>query len=257
MSSHRFFLARPLTDVDGEVSLPLSAADLHHAVAVLRVREGEHVEVIDARARIGWNVRVLSATRERMTAEVMSELVFPSLPHIALVQGMAKGEKMDVIVRQAVELGAAEIVPVLTSRSVVRLDGPKLQSRGERWRRIAKAAAEQSRRTSVAAVHDPAPFSEVLASLKAYDAVIVLWEDSSVGVGIGSAVTALGSGFDGRLALVIGPEGGLSRDEVDALTALGATPVTLGPGILRTETAAVVAIAIAMDALGGLGTGRE
>lgn len=257
MSSHRFFLTGPLTDVGGEVSLPLSAADLHHAVAVLRIRAGELVEVVDPRARVGWTVRVLSATRELMKAEVVSELVLPKLPHVVLVQGVAKGEKMDLIVRQAVELGAAEIVPVLTSRTVVRLDRSKLQSRGERWRRIAKGAAEQSRRMTVAHVHDPLPISQALASLEAFDAVLVLWEDSSTGVGLRSAVTALGARFDGRLALVVGPEGGLSEDEVDSLAAVGGTPVTLGPGILRTETAAVVALAMAMDALGGLGTERE
>jgi 16S rRNA (uracil1498-N3)-methyltransferase len=226
-------------------------------VAALRIRAGEHVEVVDSRARAGWNVRVLSATREQMTAEVVSELVFPNLPHVALVQGVAKGEKMDVIVRQAVEVGAAEIFPVLTSRTVVRLDGSKLQSRGERWRRIAKGAAEQSRRTSIAIVHDPSPFPEVLDYLRAFDAVVVLWEDPSIGAGLRSAVASLGGGFDGRLALVIGPEGGLSEDEVASLRDIGATPVTLGPGILRTETAAVVALAIAMDSLGGLGTERE
>lgn len=256
MSAHRFFLAGPMPQASGEVLLPLSTADVHHAVAVLRIGPGELIEVVDPTAHAGWIVRVDSATRDGVSGEITGALEMVSPLHVTLVQGVAKGEKMDTIIRQAVEIGAAEIVPALTSRTVVRLEAQKRASRGDRWRRVAKGAAEQSRRASVPTVHDPAPLSEVLGLLDDYDVIFVLWEDAADQPGLSSALTSLGRDFSGRLALVIGPEGGLSEDEAAVLAGVGGTPVTLGSGILRTETAAVTALAITMDRLGGLGTSR-
>ena len=159
---------------------------------------------------------------------------------------------MDAIVRQAVEVGAEEIVPVLTARSVVQLDARKSAQRAERWRRVALAAAKQSKRTVVPPVSDPVRLRDVLALLSAFDGAVVLWEESG-GVGVADAVRHCATSPDARIALLVGPEGGLSADEVAALESIGATSASLGPTILRTETAAIVGLALAIGALGGLG----
>jgi 16S rRNA (uracil1498-N3)-methyltransferase len=164
---------------------------------------------------------------------------------------------MDTIVRQAVEVGATEVLPLLTSRVVVRLNEEKRRARGDRWRRIAKSAAEQSRRSQVAVVHDPMPLRDALAMLDEYDAVVVVWEKAPSTAGLWDAIAAFGLHAGSRLALVIGPEGGLSDEEVAALAAVGGVPVTLGAGILRTETAAVVALALCQHALVELGVTGE
>lgn len=254
MSAHRFFLTQPLADGD-PVRVSLSPEDLHHAVTVLRVRPGEQLEVVEPGVQAVWLVSVVSAGPEGIEARRLERLARTAHPRVALVQGVAKGEKMDAIVRQATEVGADEVVPVFTSRSIVRLEGRKRAERGERWRRVARAAAEQSHRDSVPLVHDPAPLREVLPLLAAFDAVFVLWEEESRPAGLLTALEAWDGGTDPRVALVIGPEGGLAAEEVAALRDIGARSVSLGPTILRTETAAIVALSLAVYGLGGLGAG--
>jgi 16S rRNA (uracil1498-N3)-methyltransferase len=257
MSLHRFFLTGPLADADPAL-LPLSDADAHHAVAVLRVKAGEEIEVVEPAPESSlWRVRVVevAADNERgwLVAARVTQLASRAVgPHVSLFQGVAKGEKMDSIVRQAVEVGAAEIVPVLTSRTVVKLDERKAADRGGRWRRIAESAAKQAHRTRVPDVSDPISFAESLPLLTAYDAAIVLWEEHRGG-GIARALSAVGHAAGSRVALVVGPEGGFSAEEIVALKEVGAMPASLGPTILRTETAAVAALAITVHELGGLG----
>jgi 16S rRNA (uracil1498-N3)-methyltransferase len=257
MSLHRFFLTAPLADNDPAL-LPLSDADAHHAVAVLRVRAGEEIEVVEpAPVSALWRVRVVevAADDERgwLVAERVTQLASrPVGPFVTLFQGVAKGEKMDVIVRQAVEVGAAEIVPILSARSVVKLDERKAAERGSRWRRIAESAAKQSHRLRVPDVSDPIRFADALALLSAYDAAVVLWEEHR-GRGIASVLASVGRAEGSRIALVIGPEGGFSAEEIASLEGSGVVPASLGPTILRTETAAVAALAIAVHELGGLG----
>lgn len=255
MSAHRFFLSAPLPEGEGGVVAPLAADDVHHLRSVLRIAAGEEIELVEADGR-AWRVRVIDAGAERVTVERVGELERRHHPRVTLVQGVAKGDKMDAIVRQAVEIGAVEIVPVLFERSVVRLDTKKRADRGARWRRIAKSAAEQAHRDRVPYVHDPATLAEAWPALSAHDAVIVMWEDAR-GTGLSKAIGTWTSEPDVRLALVVGPEGGLTEEEVAELEALDAVAVTLGTNILRTETASLVALALVIHAFGGLGADRD
>lgn len=257
MSAHRFFLTVPLPDGDGPVIAPLSSADLHHAVSVLRVRPGEQLELVEpAEEAGGWLAEVVSADASGVTVLRGAHLLRSYQPRVTLVQGVAKGDKMDLIVRQAVEIGAAEIVPVLTARSIVKLDERKRAERGERWRRIAESAAKQAHRDFVPAVADPVPLSDALSQLAGYDAVVVLWEDDKRRH-LRAAVESFLPGRDARIALVVGPEGGLAAEEIAALEEIGAVTSTLGDSILRTETAAMVALALVLHAgpLAPLGDG--
>jgi 16S rRNA (uracil1498-N3)-methyltransferase len=201
-------------------------------------------------------VRVTQAGAAGVWATTVEELAAAAQPHVTLFQGVAKGEKMDSIVRQAVEIGAEQIVPVLTSRSVVQLDARKRSLRTERWRRVAEAAAKQAKRSAIPDVAEAVKLRDAIGMLADFDGAVVLWEECE-GPGIEAAVTRCAREPNSRIALIVGPEGGLSAEEVDALGAIGAIPATLGPTILRTETAAVVALALAISALGGLGRDRE
>lgn len=252
MSSHRFFLAAALSDAgDGSVVLPLTPQDTHHAVRVLRICPGEKIEVVEPDGG-GWLVWVEYVDDAAVVAVPVERLGESVGPKVVLVQGLAKGEKMDLIVRQAVEVGVDEIVPVLTHRSIVRLDARKSAERGERLRRIARSAAEQSHRDRVPVVLDPLPLSDALPLLAGCERVVVLWEEAEGG-SIREALGGLRSEAGVRVALVVGPEGGLDALEVEQLVGGGAVVVSLGPSILRTETAAVVAASIALHELGGLG----
>jgi len=248
MSAHRFFLTGPL-EGSGEVLMPFSAADVHHAVDVLRVREGEEIDAVEPSGRV-WRVRVTHADKDAVRAEVLRELsaAEAELPRVTLVMGVAKGEKMDAIVRQATELGVERVIPVLSERSVVKLLPARAAEKTERWRRVAHAAAKQAKRASVPDVSVAAPLGDVLAELASYDGVIVAWEESS-GAHVARVARAWAGTPSARVAVVVGPEGGLSASEVAGLEAIGARVATLGPTILRAETAAVAAIAVVMSAM--------
>jgi len=250
--AHRFFLAGPLGGEPGE-PLPLSAEDAHHAVRVLRVTAGERIEIVEPGGAV-LCAAVVSADDAGVSATVLGPVDDDGsrLPRVTLFQGVAKGDKMDDIVRMAVEIGAEAIVPVMTSRTIVRLDADKRMARGERWQRISKSAAEQAKRASVPGVEAPIDFAEAVVLLSAYDRVVVLWEESR-GSDLAEGLSDLRGRPEVRVALVVGPEGGLSAEEVDALVAGGAVVATLGPTVMRSETAAVVSLALAIASLGGMG----
>ncbi len=247
MSLHRFFLAAALpSGLGAPAALPLAPDDLHHAVSVVRVRGGEELEAVDPDGGV-WRVRVESATRESLVVVPLAyaEPTARRRPWITLVQGVAKGERMDSIVRQSVEVGADEIVPVLTERCVVKLEERRRAERALRWQRIAKSAAGQAHRTMVPIVRAPAPLHPAGEAFAAADAVVVLWEDERA-TSLAEALAPWRGRTDARVTLVVGPEGGLSACEVKALRESGAVAATLGGTILRTETAAVVAVALAV-----------
>lgn len=254
MSRARFFLDAEMPQGRPGVVLPLTAQDRHHALRVLRVRPGEELDLVAPSGSV-WHVRVRDTSDETIVADVLGEVRTAAHPTVTLFQGVAKGDKMELIVRQAVEVGAASVVPVLTSRCVVRIDGPKRAQRVERWRRVSRAAAEQSRRTRIPEVHDVVTFAEALVLLEAYDRVIVLWEEQT-GSLVSSVVRGSVDGAHLRVAVVVGPEGGLSSEEVSSLRDVGALVASLGPSIMRTETAAVVGLSLVIGALQEAGTGN-
>lgn len=251
MSRHRFFLTGPLVD---SAPLPLTERDLHHVRDVLRLHEGEEIVAVepDGRALV---VR-LGEVADEVSGEFVDELARHEGPRVWLVQGVAKGERTDTAVRMAVEAGVVGVIPVLTERAIVRFDAEKRQDRGERWRRIALEAAKQSQRDTVPQVSDPILLGDIAEALPEGCRIVVPWEEAS-GRGMREALRDLDAGTDTPVAVVVGPEGGLSFREVDHLENEGAVTCTLGDTILRTETAGIVACALAIYELGGLGGARR
>ncbi len=254
MSAHRFFLTAPLGADAARAPLPLSTADLHHAATVLRMRAGAPIVVVEP-AGAAWSARVVSADQHGLIADGFSRLPDVGTPAVTLVQGVAKGDKVDLVIEKATELGVAAVAPVLTERSVVRLTSEKAAARGERWRRVAMAAAKQSQRVTVPEVSDPAPIAGAADALVAgHDVVLVAWEGAvHTGPGIGEALDEAGATASSRVAVVVGPEGGLTAEEVYSLERAGARAVTLGATVLRAETAGIAAAALVLYELGALG----
>ncbi|MBE0417685.1 MAG: 16S rRNA (uracil(1498)-N(3))-methyltransferase [Coriobacteriia bacterium] len=251
MSSHRFFLESMLPPETGRLSL--SVSDTHHAISVLRLTAGTEITVVEPDGS-AWTVLVKEVGPSGLVAEKVGRLPDTPAYRITLLQGVAKGTKVDLVVEKATELNIEAVVPVLTERSVVHLATEKLRSRGDRWRRVAIAAAKQSRRTSVPVVTDPLPLAEVYPLLAEFDVVLAVWEGASAtGPGIGQALDEAAATPESRVVLVVGPEGGLTSEEVYALEASGARAVTLGDTVLRSETAGIVATALCVYELGGLG----
>lgn len=255
MSAHRFFLADDLPEGGGPFALPLEAEDVRHAAKSLRLQAGEAIEVVEPGRGRCLSVELSAVSVAALEGRVIAEVPLAPESGITLCVGVAKGEKMDRIVRHCVELGVGAIAPVITEHTIVRLDGTRSAEKAARWQRVARAAAEQSRAPRIPRVFAPTTLGELRPFLAEQDAVVVVWEEST-GLGIAGALARAKAGAGSRVALVVGPEGGLSRDEVGSLVAEGAVTATLGDRILRTETAAVVSVALAMDALGFLG-GRD
>ncbi len=264
MSLPRFFVESPLPE-DGEVALPLNADELLH-INVRRIEVGEHIACF-SEGRQSWEVEITYIDRDRVTGRVLGKLPIKKLPHLTLVQGISKGDRMGQTIRQTTELGIERIIPFLAERSIVRLRKDEGGYKGDRWRRIALSAAKQSGRTILPTVEDPTALEDICEELKGFDRVIICWEEADMdqeghALSVDKALrepdpdSGQGCGVDSRVALVIGPEGGLTQKEVDTFRAVGphVKLVTLGPLILRTETAGTVAAALCMYGLGGLGS---
>lgn len=163
---------------------------------------------------------------------------------ITLLQGVARGERMDLIVQKATELGVARIIPVLAERTVVRVDADKSARKLEHWQAIAVAACEQCGRNRVPTVSAPMALGDAIAALPAESRRCLLAADA------GESLVAAVNGAGRELALLIGPEGGLGDNEQRFAAANGFGAYRIGPRILRTETAGLAALA-ALQALGG------
>jgi len=251
---HRFFLEGPLPEGGEGVELAMSRTDRHHLVHVLRLVDGDRIVVAGRDGRVA-EATVRSATLERVTADVGPAIERPRRPRVVLAAGVARRERMEFTIQKSTELGVAEIWPLASARCVVRLDEDRAGRRGERWRRIAEEAAKQSQRPDVPLVRDAMSVNELLAEAGRFDVVLVPWEEAaSTAVGIGKALDAHNASADAAVLVVVGPEGGFEPAEVAALQDAGASIVSLGDTVLRTETAAVVAVALTAYELGALGS---
>lgn len=245
MGSEPWFIAP--TDEWGETEVRLPPDESHHALRVMRVTPPDVITVTDGAGRVA-RAAVKGDIEGRLVAEILDQKAHRApRPRIAVYQGAAKGHKVDDVVERLAELGIAETWVYSSSRSVVHWDDVKAQKRGERWRTIARSAAKQSRSPFVMQTGAALSWTELVRRVAREQLPIVLWEDAELPLR-----TALLKEPE-RLALVVGPEGGLSRDEAEELASGGAQLVTLGPRILRTENAPVVAASALLWHYGAIG----
>ena len=237
---YRFFITDEQLDGD---KLNVSGGDGHHIRNVLRMKAGEDIEAVDAGGMV-YTCRIESLTPEGVTARVLfSEPSGAELENeITLYMGLPKSDKMELIIQKAVELGAARIVPVVTARTIVKLDAKKAASRRERWQGIAEAAAMQSKRTRIPEVGDVVSFSKALEEAAGLDRVLIPYECAEDMTYTRSVLKEIPRGAS--VGVFIGPEGGFEASEVDAARAAGASVITLGRRILRCETAAITTLSI-------------
>ena len=214
---------------------------------VLRLRTGETLHVFNGDDG-EWSATIRKFGKDRVTLSVHDAVPAATEPplRVHLVQGISRGERMDFVVQKATELGVARITPVLTAHGVVKLDGTRADKRREHWRRVAESACEQSGRVDPPRGDAPLPLNDWLGA-GAGDTATRLMPSP----GAGRSLTAIAAPAGG-LCLLIGPEGGFSEREYDDARVSGFEGVSLGPRILRTETAAIAALAIAQGLWGDL-----
>lgn len=230
--------------------LVISGPDAKHAARVLRLEPGDVVELLDGSGR-GVKAKIESLGNTGVVCSRLEEFNPGGEPRVrvTLVQGLAKGDKMDLVIQKATELGVTEIIPMICHRSVMRLEGNKALERQRRWQRVAMEAAKQCRRARVPEVRPLMGLSQVLEGIPEDAVSFFLWE----GERERSFGNVLHDRNPGRVYVFIGPEGGFEESEVEEARQRGAVTITLGSRILRTETAGLVSITIIMHHWGELG----
>jgi 16S rRNA (uracil1498-N3)-methyltransferase len=232
------------------VTLPSGPAQ--HLTRVLRLAAGAPLIVFNGQGG-EYAATLESVRKDAVLARIGTHDAVERESPLAttLLQGMARGEKMDLILQKATELGVTRIVPVATARSNVRLSGDTARRKQEHWQGVAIGACEQSGRNRVPEVVAPVDYATAIAESDA-QLKLILAPDAQ-GQSLQSLLTAVATG-DGKptLCLLVGPEGGFDPAEVELARRAGYTPCRLGPRVLRTETAALAALAALQFAAGGL-----
>lgn len=223
----------------------IDGGDAAHIALSLRMAAGDTVTVCDT-CGTEFTCRLTAVSPTLVETEILAEKPGKTEPEtkLTLFQCLPKGDKMDLIVRQAVEIGVSSVVPVLSERCVSRPNSAALQKKVARWQKIADAAAGQSGRGIIPQVRPCITFKECVTSLKEFERALFFSERS--GAPLGGAGLKKGGG----IAVIIGSEGGFSVGEEAAANAAGAESVTLGPRILRCETAPLAAAACIMQLCG-------
>lgn len=246
VTQRRFFVSKAA--IEGDLA-QITGADAHHLRNVLRLEIGEEIIIVAEGQEYQAEIsdfqadKVLCALKEVAIGQGEPPL------KVILLQGLPKGEKVELIIQKAVEIGVTKIVLLDTARCVVKLDSARAEKRLVRWQRIALEAAKQCRRSIVPQVDGIYKLPQWLKEQKLEDTLfLVPWEEEKQ-IGLREVLTHSNVG---RVILLIGPEGGLAEEEVELAKEYGAKPVTLGPRILRTETAAIVAAALVLYQLGDL-----
>jgi len=236
------YLREDLAEVEVGGRLSLTGAEAKHAATVNRTRTGESVLIGNGRGLVASG-EVLVSTNTELTIDVESVSRVPRpTPAITLVQALAKGDRDELAIQAATELGVDAVVPWSASRSVSRWEGAKVAKGRERWATIVREAAKQSIRAWTPEVAELATTKQI-AAVASGARVLVLEPDAEAPL--------TGVEPDGRdLVLVVGPEGGIAPQELDAFRAAGAQLVRLGDTVLRTSTAGPAALAVLNAALG-------
>ncbi len=243
---YQFFI-EPSGVQDGRIVI--TGSDVNHIKNVLRMHVGEKIAAVDESGERKWICEIGELRENSVRCDIVSvEDGDTELPaKIFLFQGLPKGDKMELILQKAVELGCFEIIPVVCRRCVVKLEEKKQKSKVQRWQSISEAAAKQSGRRIIPCVHEVMRYSQALSYAADMDIRLIPYERAE---GMAETKKLLGELKPGqKIAVFIGPEGGFEEAEIEEAKNAGVIPVTLGRRILRTETAAITALSWLMYAL--------
>ncbi len=239
-------------------TVTLTGEDARHLGSVLRARIGEAFIACDGRGR-GVLAKVAAIERGGIVADIVEELAESAEMawQVTVAQSLPKGDKLETVIQKGTEAGAFAFQPFLSRRTVVQYDERKEAKRLDRWRKIAKEAAEQSHRGAVPEIRPVCDWKALIRQMAAFDLVLFCYEEEGrAGKGLRQALAefqATKAAKAPSILLVVGPEGGFAPEEADEAAAAGAVPVGLGKRILRTETAALYALACLAYESGDLG----
>ncbi len=228
---HRFFVDKDRIPV-------ITGSDVHHIRDVLRLKAGDELKMLDGTGTV-YSAKISEIKKERVICDILSSRNEEKTPEVkvTLAQCLPKAKKMDLIVQKCTELGAQRIIPVLSERSIPR------SGKLERWKKIAKEAAEQSGRSFIPEISPLTKFEDLLKMKNEFDLALIPWELEKRTT-LKKVLTTHHPNHLTTILILIGPEGGFSRDEVERARSAGFIAVSLGPRILRTETAAMAMLSM-------------
>ncbi|WP_027308572.1 16S rRNA (uracil(1498)-N(3))-methyltransferase [Caloramator sp. ALD01] len=245
---HKFFVK---TDNIINDKINITNDDVQHITKVLRLKIGDSIQICDGNEN-EYICDIVEINKKSVICQIKEKFKNrnESNINIVLFQGLPKAQKMELIIQKGVEIGVKEFYPIITERVVVKTDGKDISNKLERWNRIAYEAAKQSNRGIIPTVNNLISFEEALDILKMFDLIVVPYEKEKST----SFKELFNESRDYKnIAVIIGPEGGFSEEEINIFIKNGFKPITLGPRILRTETAGLVASTILLYELSDIG----
>ena len=247
----RFFVTENQIDIENKI-IKILGEDVNHIKNVLRCKIGEQIEICSKESSKAYLCEI-SNLGDTIKALIVKELENnkESSLHINIIQGLPKADKMELIIQKGTELGIKEFTPLILKRCIVKLDSKDEQKKIERWQKQAEVAAKQCGRDIIPKVNSIYNINTIYDLLKDYDLILLAYENEKENTLRNEIEKIKNSGT--KIAIIIGPEGGLENAEVNKLKEYGAKVITLGNRILRTETVAMVVTSILMYELGDLG----
>lgn len=245
----RFFVEENQINIQDK-SAYILGEDINHIKNVLRLKKGEQLEICNKETNIAYLCEI-SDIKEKVEVIIIQELDNnkESNLHINIIQGLPKSDKMEFIIQKGTELGVKEFTPFALKRCVMKVNSKDEQKKIERWQKIAEVAAKQSGRDIIPKVNNVYNINNILNLIKDYDLVLLAYENETKNK-LRNEIERISN--NSKIAIIIGPEGGIEETEVEFLKQHSAKVVSLGKRILRTETVALAVTSILMYETGNL-----
>lgn len=250
---NRFFVSPSNINIEGN-EIIINGEDVKHISKVLRLTKGDLVEICDGKA-YEFIAEINSVTKDEVILRIKDQQPLKSEPPIEVIlyQSIPKSTKMDLIIQKTTEMGIKEVIPIITDRTIVQFkDDKDKEKKTDRWQKIAIEAAKQSKRGEIPKIHYPITFKEALEHCQINNLNIIAYEKEN-NTGIKESIMTAKDNNSKKIGIWIGPEGGFTEKEIHAAKEQGVQAITLGPRILRTETAGFTVLSIVMYELGDLG----
>lgn len=243
------------TDELNKRLLEISGKEAHHIIRVLRLKEGSIINLFDGEGKRARAI-ISNISNDSVEVELFKEKLLDTEPgiQVTLYQSLPKKDKLELIIQKATELGVKNIVPIITKRTIVTLDKERVKKKMDRWIKIAQEACKQSKRALIPSIKEPQNFLELIEHIQE-DILLIPYEEEIKGLKqLLPEIHNIAVDKDSlKIGILIGPEGGWELKEVELAKQKGAIPFSLGPRILRTETASIAALTIILYELGDLG----
>ena len=244
----KFFVKQEQVN-ENKQEIKIKGTDVNHLKNVLRIKIEDKIEVCNLENQQNYYCQVKEIEKECITAKILEKIMqtTESNVKVSVFQGLPKAEKMELIIQKAVELGVYDITPVEMKRCIVKLKEKDADKKIQRWQKISEVAAKQCGRNIIPEIHSVISSKDIGDKISGYDVVLVAYEEEKVITLKEELLKLKQNEKDGiKIAIVIGPEGGLENEDVEYWKEKGAKVITLGKRILRTETVALQMLSIIM-----------